>query len=332
MELPTIMVCPRDQYDWFESKNMGYPLRFSFLLGMINKTNGNLTWGGSDNKMMFQESLKSLYKASFENLSTTPNTVVMKERFIIPYGFCQELTNYSTSDVIYIYSGNNSVFITDPLKTLHYKISESSMTGDPIFLKAKDSKIHDHLIFAIDIEEKQLFKDKSGEECTDYGETEKYRSYAECKRAEVELQLIPDLNCIPPWMASINQCNGIIKRSYSNKTIDFLETLLAQAERTLDHITDSCKPSCVQTMFHSKFLINLKSINHNQSIEINFNPTVKVSHNSRSYAGFDFIVEIGSALGLWIGLSALGLYDVIISVFICSIKKLNSILFKVNYK
>jgi len=31
------------------------------------------------------------------------------------------------------------------------------MTGDPIVLKAKDNKIHKNLVFAIDIEEKQLF-------------------------------------------------------------------------------------------------------------------------------------------------------------------------------
>ena len=70
-ELPTIMICPRDQYDWFESKYMDYPLCCTFLLGMFNRINGNLTWGGINNKKMFQDSLKSLYKSSFENLNTS---------------------------------------------------------------------------------------------------------------------------------------------------------------------------------------------------------------------------------------------------------------------
>ena len=63
------MICPRDQYDWFESKYMDY-LWCTFLLGMINRINRNLRLGGIGNKMMFQDFLKSLYKASFENLNT----------------------------------------------------------------------------------------------------------------------------------------------------------------------------------------------------------------------------------------------------------------------
>ena len=69
-ELPAIMICPRDQYDWCGSKYMDYPLCCTFLLGMFNRINRNLTWRGINNKKMFQDSLKSLFNASFENLYT----------------------------------------------------------------------------------------------------------------------------------------------------------------------------------------------------------------------------------------------------------------------
>ena len=36
--------------------------------------------------------------------------------------------------------------------------------------------------------------------------------------------------------------------------------------------------------------------------------------DSYSYKGFDLVVDIGSALGLWIGLSVLGFYDGLITL------------------
>ena len=40
-----------------------------------------------------------------------------------------------------------------------------------------------------------------------------------------------------------------------------------------------------------------------------------------SYKGFDLVVDIGSALGLWIGLSALGCFDEVIAILMYYSKK-----------
>ena len=45
------------------------------------------------------------------------------------------------------------------------------------------------------------------------------------------------------------------------------------------------------------------------AIFLHFKKTVTATRNMKAYGIFDLIVEIGSSLGLWIGLSALGVFD-----------------------
>ena len=96
---PTILVCPKDHYDWFASKHIGYPYRYTFFLGMVDEFNGNLSWGGENNSLTFEESLQALFKASFDTFSIDPDTIVLENKFIIPYGNCKMLQNYSLDDI-----------------------------------------------------------------------------------------------------------------------------------------------------------------------------------------------------------------------------------------
>ena len=45
-------------------------------------------------------------------------------------------------------------------------------------------------------------------------------------------------------------------------------------------------------------------------IELRMAPQVHILQERPSYGVFDLVVEVGSALGLWIGLSILGVFDV----------------------
>ena len=45
-----------------------------------------------------------------------------------------------------------------------------------------------------------------------------------------------------------------------------------------------------------------------------FDDSVKIMEEQSNYNEFDLMVEVGSSLGLWIGLSALGIFDLIFEV------------------
>ena len=45
-----------------------------------------------------------------------------------------------------------------------------------------------------------------------------------------------------------------------------------------------------------------------------FNEEVKVYEKVFNYSLFQFIIDVGSSIGLWLGLSALSIYDIILIV------------------
>ena len=52
----------------------------------------------------------------------------------------------------------------------------------------------------------------------------------------------------------------------------------------------------------------------------NFRKTVRVERKVVVYTFFNFIVDVGSSLGLWLGLSALGVTNLFINAFLATQK------------
>ena len=47
---------------------------------------------------------------------------------------------------------------------------------------------------------------------------------------------------------------------------------------------------------------------------IKFDDSVKILEEKNNYDGYDMLVEVGSALGLWIGVSVIGIFDLLFEV------------------
>ena len=75
----------------------------------------------------------------------------------------------------------------------------------------------------------------------------------------------------------------------------------------MTHQYENCLKSCVELKAHSR----LKSIKTSiwRRTVLSFQKVVRVTRYQRAYDLFDLVVEVGSSLGLWIGLSALGIFD-----------------------
>ena len=65
---------------------------------------------------------------------------------------------------------------------------------------------------------------------------------------------------------------------------------------------------------HSKLLKKLPTAG-GPYIKINFGESVEQHYSIPSYNGFDLVVEVGSALGLWLGLSAASLCEMFLDSF-----------------
>ena len=73
----------------------------------------------------------------------------------------------------------------------------------------------------------------------------------------------------------------------------------------------ACQRPCQKIKVHVEKILELHT-ETNGFIELRVFPKVKILRNIASYGIFDLVVEVGSALGLWIGLSVLGIFNIVI--------------------
>ena len=120
-----------------------------------------------------------------------------------------------------------------------------------------------------------------------------------------------------PWLAAPHyhgMCKGrqLVNQENQSKLSDniYYVTEHIQALKIVDQFKACLKP-CLelhsQSKLRSRFKLNKFDPFHRTVLS--FSPSVKKTRYKRAYDMFDLVVEVGSCLGLWIGLSALGLFD-----------------------
>ena len=88
---------------------------------------------------------------------------------------------------------------------------------------------------------------------------------------------------------------------------DYLSDLLDNKK-----MNTTCKPSCFKLKMNFMLESEITNFPKYTVFEVNFDEKVQIHKRAYSYDAFSLTVELGSALGLWVGLSALGLLDIFI--------------------
>ena len=76
-------------------------------------------------------------------------------------------------------------------------------------------------------------------------------------------------------------------------------------------IETECKNSCR----HYKYLVHEREIVVGKSYSgaiVKFTQKVVITQTSANYNLFQFLIDVGSSLGLWLGLSVLGFHDLVV--------------------
>ena len=310
---PVVTICPVNQFDWFAAKELGYTFKSDFLTGKVSK--GLVNWGGARNSS-FEESKRLLFKANFDHIYVDGISVMdLVDKFILPHGHCKQIVNMDQADdVINIYTNTTEleVFVTDPAKSSYFRISESSFEGDKLHLHpTHNTSVKHQRFYSLNLDETHLDKSQKGQECHDYG-TGEFATYADCIENELRKEYLPLLGCMVPWMSQTYQCRGLIEDKFDFVNNSGLDLLMEKIERTYDWPSKLCLVPCIQTRIKSKLSRELVTINEDNFIEIHFESSVMVLSSVSSYDFMALVVEVGSSLGLWLGLSALGLFDVVV--------------------
>ena len=77
--------------------------------------------------------------------------------------------------------------------------------------------------------------------------------------------------------------------------------------------SENCTKPCKGLFAYPK-IVRIEQKNTNASITyLKFNKEVKITKYVRTYGLFELVVDVGSSLGLWIGLSIVGVFDIVLN-------------------
>ena len=73
-----------------------------------------------------------------------------------------------------------------------------------------------------------------------------------------------------------------------------------------------CLPPCLKMKINIEKSVERSNIPKNSIFDLTGNDIVEVNTESYAYDIFNLVVDLGSALGLWLGLSALSIMDFVV--------------------
>ena len=237
----------------------------------------------------------------------------MTKVFVAFNGFCVKhkinTTNVSQSDFVYFKLGSYypmDVIIADTDSSPFYILNSKTLTGRDILHEQGVQKYYD-------ISFREIQRNEESGECTNYGESSEFPTYADCVAREHELMFQPLLGCRVPWLSNPGNpanCRGKVQLT-ENLVTEFSEKF-ATFWHNVKILGNAHSNACLKPCTELQADCTLTTLDHNGDdlININFNKQVRVTKYQKAYGIFELIVEVGSSLGLWIGLSALGVYDI----------------------
>ena len=337
-KLPTIFICEKDQFDVKKAKLYEYGRNIdTFLSGIIEvRSEKLLTWESVDRTAMsFKDLIKRLFIAD-GTAFTADLSLQHAKHFKGANGFCEQYRTsasaLSKTIKIRFFRGLKAnafeVFIVDPGRNLYYMINTGMVKGDRIeikkqlskqtvkeegFVKAEKFKRY----FFIHLEE--VHQDPNDGRCTNYGKKFTFRSYAECIKNEQDKIFRPILGCKVPWLAARYQSAGFCKEEV-NLTKENWDTYAGNISKIImttktgqPEPNKECLEPCVGLNIYSK--LTAEESTGIDEIVLHFQQSVQVITHVQAYGIMDLWVEVGGSLGLWVGISAVGIFDLLLQVF-----------------
>ena len=316
--LPDIFIClPDGGFNNTKADENGYKHgKIDFLSGVVNNSNDSRSWEGATG-IPYDNITEELYMRPEEKLLINDMDINLPLHFTAVNGFCRKLKPDPEIPVQEIMSeGNFEVYLSDPGKSMYFSTISNSYKGIALATRENTKKL-----YTIHLEEIHWLE-KIGE-CTNYGEEEAaYKTYDDCVAAtQYEFLLQPLLGCSVPWLGGPDQtqsrCEGRVNLTaemFRKTSIVFQGILDAMKYRQYD-LSKYCLKPCTEVHSTSTAVLETSTPHAGlQGIGLYFNQNSDLTEEMLAYGFFDLLVAIGSSLGLWIGLSVIGIFDLTVAV------------------
>ena len=125
------------------------------------------------------------------------------------------------------------------------------------------------------------------------------------------------LGCRPPWLSAPrhpDNCQGKIlgeniqKKAWKRNINEFELNYIVSGKAH----TENCLKPCKGLLAYSKLIRSDDFRTEIAETILSFSKEVKVTKHVRIYGLFELVVDVGSSLGLWIGLSIVGVFDLVL--------------------
>lgn len=300
---PSIYVCEETQYNYTKAKAIGYSGMISFSIGELMKSDRK-TWLGKHGNLTFQELLDLVFDSDYSKFKSEYSST--EKLYIIPHGFCMKLVDHNYEQ--YIKTDRKSMLLlVDPYKETDIRIVE--MQNGRLYCGPTTEDFFDSVSYQVDF---HLHNSKiyNGKSCTDYEQINS--SYGQCIENIMSERLVKCYGCLPPWFPSrkgltceSEKAVAIQDTSTCEKVFDeFISLFLGRDLKMFK----PCLPPCL------KMSLELKQTSRSYGkkyarLSIVISEEVDVFEDTYSYDLFNLVVDIGSSLGLWLGFSALNIFD-----------------------
>ena len=304
-----------------------------FLAGKIRQHPMKVSWKGNssfDSEEVFQRLFTN--KTDFIYYEFEPksggwiikNHVSTKEAILLPNFKCSKI---EAKDSYFGFESKDGMYLhlSDSKLQPSYRLVKTGLFGDIINVGNIKNFDPEEVLFDVKVMVVKKRSDKT--KCKEYSQEE---SYINCVEKAVRKELVDLLGCLPPWMTKIDNediCDEEIvldDEKHATKVKSILDTFINQIYTAAKvDLESSCAEPCTQIHF------NIKKVKHNSYLtnqgvhwlSVKIEDEVDVMTEQSNYTIFNLIVEVGSSLGLWVGLSALGIFDHIFYFVIMACQK-----------
>ena len=320
---PVVYVCHESQLNYSRALANGYTYISHFLLGIITNST-KISWKGKYQNTTYKDLENTLLNSNYSTMSSesllsstnTWNVDKKKKIFLLPHGVCLEIKNSVQISAFIVKSRQTiNIYFVDPARANNIRTEETlegkarmGTTSNTYYSSGKykleyslyDESIHD------------------GTTCTDY--TKLDMNYGECLNNVLTQEFLATYSCLPPWV-STNRSKIICKDKTNIDAMAMQETPLYNNIMDLVKNYDTgifkrCLPPC-KTM-----KIKLQEVSYRSNevryafFEARSTDWATVYTQVYSYNMLSLTVDLGSALGLWLGLSCLRIPDYILENWI----------------
>ena len=264
--------------------------------------------------MTFNQTLHYLHRTDLDDIKFTKyddgteldknvtTTFTVANRFckvleILPFGIKRMIIEVGRK-------GSFNVMVNDPVNMNGFLISQ--LSGDKIL---HTSKHVPHPRFQINL---KVTEDKTGgDSCVKYPNS-RFDSFSQCIENDIVQKTRPVFGFGLPFFARDNTTLKPIQRLEKHeKTVKWIWNLATEAYGGSIYKSETCLPPCT---FTSATAEEQPHAAHNLPwVILYFKNIVKVQTTVLAYDFGSLLVEIGSSLGLWLGLSMVGVFDLITS-------------------